>query len=166
MLQCATTTESSSLPPPVTADRDVARSQGRIGVERSAAPSLIAFTAGLLAVSSNQPKALLLFIGAGTVTIGLHFVVPSRDDEETRPIMSTFLRRLPDIFTAVGCALIVLGIGLAFPHEIALVPLFLFISFAALAAVFGMILGVWTTATLYGAALVSLATFVVLTFIA
>lgn len=86
--------------------------------------------------------------------------------QEPRPILSTFLRRLPDVFTAVGCALIVLGIDLAFPHEVALIPLFLFISFAALAALFGMILSVWTTATLYGVALVSLATFVVFAFMA
>ena len=86
--------------------------------------------------------------------------------QETYPVMSTFLRRLPDVFTAVGCILILLGIAIAFPNEAALIPLFLFISFAALAALFGIILGVWTTVTLYSAALGSLATFVVLAFMA
>jgi len=121
---------------------------------------------------------MLFFIGAGTVTIGLYFIIPPRDDEvssllycknqhlmmmqKTRPIVLIFLRRLPDVFTAFSCILIVLGIADAFPNEIALIPLFLFISFTALAALLGMTLGVLTTATLYGAALVSLTTFVVL----
>ena len=82
------------------------------------------------------------------------------------PIASTFLWRLPDFFTAFGCVLIVLGIANAFPNEIALIPLFLFITFTALAALLGMALGVLTTATLYGAALVSLMTFVVLVCVA
>jgi len=107
----------------------------------------------------------LLFIGAGTVTVGLYFIIPPRDDEENHP-MSAFLRRLPDVFTAVGCILILLGIGIAFPNEAALIPLLLFVLFVALAALFSIILGVWTTVTLYGAALVSLATFVVLAFMA
>jgi len=113
-------------------------------------------------VSSNQPRAALLFIGAGTVTAGLYFIIPPRDDEKTHAIMSTFLRKLPDVFTAVGCIFIVIGIGIAFPNELALIPLFLFISFSAIAALFSMTLAVWTTATLYGAALVSLVTFLVL----
>ena len=79
--------------------------------------------------------------------------------------MSTFLRKLPDVFTAVGCILILLGISIAFPNEAALIPLFLFIASVALAALFGIVLGVWITVTLYGAALVSLATFVVLAFV-
>ena len=86
--------------------------------------------------------------------------------QDTHPIMTNFLRRLRDVFAAVACIFIVLGIGSAFPNEVALIPLFLFISFTALAALFGMTLGVWATATLYGAALVALVTFVVLAFMA
>ena len=86
--------------------------------------------------------------------------------QNTHPIMSHFLRRLRDVFTAVACIFIMLGIGTAFPNEVALIPLFLFVSFAALATLFGMTLGVWATATLYGAALVSLVTFVALAFMA
>ena len=86
--------------------------------------------------------------------------------QNTHPIVSNFLRRLRDVFVAVACIFIVLGVGTAFPNEVALIPLFLFVSLAALAALFGMTLGVWATATLYGAALVSLATFVVLAFMA
>ncbi|KAF8141241.1 hypothetical protein EV363DRAFT_1307542 [Boletus edulis] len=179
-----TTTAEESLPAPVTqASGHGAHSKGRIGVERSAAPPIIALASGLVAISSNKPRAVLLFIGAGTVILGLYFVVPPGDDEvssptlkfssnrptssqKTHPIISAFLHRLPDIMTAVGCALILLGIGVAFPNEPALIPLFLFICFVALAAFFGMILAVWITATLYGAALVSLVTFVVLAFMA
>ncbi|KAF8434975.1 hypothetical protein L210DRAFT_2540464 [Boletus edulis BED1] len=162
-----TTTAEESLPAPVTqASGHGAHSKGRIGVERSAAPPIIALASGLVAISSNKPRAVLLFIGAGTVILGLYFVVPPGDDEKTHPIISAFLHRLPDIMTAVGCALILLGIGVAFPNEPALILLFLFICFVALAAFFGMILAVWITATLYGAALVSLVTFVVLAFMA
>lgn len=86
--------------------------------------------------------------------------------QNTHPIVSTFLRRVPDAFIALGCILIVFGISIAFPNEVALIPLFLFISFAALAALCDMIVGVWATAAMYGAALLSLATFVVLAFVA
>ena len=137
----------------------------------------------LFTVTFNQPRAALLFIAAGTVILGLYFVVPPSDDEASslrfkfariqptmlqraHPIMSSFLRRIPDVFTAVGCALIVLGICITFPNEVALIPLLLFVSFAALAALFGMVLDLWMTVTLYGAALVSLATFVVFAFMA
>ncbi|KAG6381928.1 hypothetical protein JVT61DRAFT_552 [Boletus reticuloceps] len=162
-----TTTTEESLPAPVTqASGHGAHSKGRIGVGRSAAPPIIALTSGLVAISTKKPRAVLLFIGAGTVILGLYFVVPPRDDEKIHPIMSTFLHRLPDIMTAIGCALILLGIGVAFPNEPALIPLFLFICFVALAALFSMILAVWITATLYGAALISLVTFVVLAFMA
>ncbi|KAI9459971.1 hypothetical protein HD554DRAFT_1600951 [Boletus coccyginus] len=168
MLQSKTPPESplQTLPLPVTANGDVARSNGQIGVGRGAAPSLIAFTTGLIAISSKQPRAALLFIGAGTVIIGLYFVPPMDDEKKTRPIMSTFLRRLPDVFAAFGCILIVLGIGNTFPNQIALIPLFSFVSFTALAALLGMTLGVLTTAILYGTALVSLITFVVLVCVA
>jgi len=156
-----------TLPRPVTqASGHGAPSKGRLGIERSPAPPIIALASGLVAISSNQPRAVLLFIGAGTVTLGLYFVVPPKDDEKTHPIMSAFLHRLPDIMTAVGCALILLGIGVVFPNEPALIPLILFICFIALAALFSMILAVWITATLYGAALISLVTFVVLAFMA
>ncbi|KAG6381933.1 hypothetical protein JVT61DRAFT_557 [Boletus reticuloceps] len=143
-----TTTSVTSrfqLPAPVTTNDDIVRLKGRINVERSAVPPLITLTAGLAAVSSSQPKAVLLFIGAGTVILGIYFVVPPKDDEKTHPVMSAFLRRLPDVFTAAGCTLIVLGIGAAFPDEVALIPLFSFISFAALALLFGAILAVWVT---------------------
>ncbi|KAF8420934.1 hypothetical protein L210DRAFT_953797 [Boletus edulis BED1] len=80
--------------------------------------------------------------------------------------MSAFLRRLPDVFTAAGCTLVVLGIGAAFPDEVALIPLFSFISLAALALLSGAILTVWVTVALYGAALCSLVAFVVLAFMA
>ena len=39
------------------------------------------FASALLAVSSNQPRAALLFIGAGIVIVGLYFIIPPRDDE-------------------------------------------------------------------------------------
>ncbi|KAI9459978.1 hypothetical protein HD554DRAFT_2176760 [Boletus coccyginus] len=154
---------------PVTPNDDIVCPNGRIGVGRSAAPSLITITVGLVAVSSNSEQlgAALLFIGVAIVTVGLSFVLPPMDDEKkTRAIMSTFLRRLPDVLSAFGCILIVLGIGNAFPNQIALIPLFAFISFTALAALLGMTLGVLTTAILYGVALVSLITFVVLVCVA
>ena len=86
--------------------------------------------------------------------------------QNTHTVVSTFLRRLRDVFTAVACIFILLGIATAFPNEVALIPLFFFISFAALATLFGMSLGVWITATLHGAAMVSLVAFVVLAFMA
>ncbi|KAI9459970.1 hypothetical protein HD554DRAFT_1600655, partial [Boletus coccyginus] len=152
---------SETLPLPVT-NGNVAPSNRWSAV----APSLIAFTTGLTAVSSNQPRTMLLFIGAGTVVVGLYFVVPPSDDEKTRPVVSTFLRRLPDAFTAFSCILIVLGIGSAFPNEMALIPLFLFIAFTALALLFGMTLGMLTATTLHVAALISLMIFIVLVLVA
>ena len=80
----------------------------------------------------------------------------------TRPAVSALLHRLPDVFTAFSCILIMLGIGSAFPDEMALIPLFLFITFTALAVLFGIRLGALTTASLYDAALVSLTIFIVL----
>ncbi|KAF8434987.1 hypothetical protein L210DRAFT_3551533 [Boletus edulis BED1] len=159
-------TSRFQLPAPVTTNDDTSRLKGRINVERSVVPPLIALTAGLAAVSSSQPRAVLLFIGAGTVILGIYFVVPPKDGEKTHPVMSAFLQRLPDVFTAAGCTLIVLGISAAFPDEVALIPLFSFVSFTALASLFGAILAVWVTAALYGAALCSLVTFVVLAFMA
>ena len=40
----------------------------------------MAFISALVAVSSNQPRAALLFIGAGVVIVGLYFIPPGDDD--------------------------------------------------------------------------------------
>ena len=46
----------------------------------------MAFVSALVAVSSNQPRAALLFIGAGIVIVGLYFIIPPRDDEASNPL--------------------------------------------------------------------------------
>ncbi|KAI9459976.1 hypothetical protein HD554DRAFT_1601803 [Boletus coccyginus] len=162
MSQSATASESSETLPPPVPNSNVAPSNRWSAV----APSLIAFTTGLAAVSSTQPRTMLLFIGAGTVVVGLYFVVPPSDDEKTHPVVSVFLRRLPDVFTAFSCILIILAIARSFPNEIALIPLFLFTAFTALALLFGMALSILTTTILHGAALISLMIFIVLVFVA
>ncbi|KAN0081192.1 hypothetical protein V8E55_008816 [Tylopilus felleus] len=134
----------------------------------SLAPAIVATSVGVAAVFPNNHKVALLCVGACVVTIAPQFLVLPTDDEPTSGV-ATILKKLPNIFTALGCGLILISVAFAFADAVAIIPLFGFIFFAALPPVTSAIVGppiepymYWLMAVFYVLSVLSLVAFVVL----